>query len=104
MTGLSPSSLEQRAAVTWAGLVSHLERIERDEASHQLRIVSVATCATELPAEGEHGFRLHAGTFAGWVVQPAEFEDADLVAVVRLSNGDQFGVTAGGDVVEVANV
>lgn len=85
----------------WHEIAPSIERIERDEAAHGLRIVSVATNSTHLPAAKPDGSRVHPGRFGGWVVKEAEFEDSGLVAVIRFNDASEIGLTADGDVVEV---
>lgn len=85
----------------WHEIAPTIEKLERQEAAFGLRIVSVATCATHLPATDETGHRVHPGTFGGWHVKEASFDDDSLIAVIGLSDGSAMGLTVGNEVVEV---
>lgn len=87
----------------WLDLAAMLDQVEREEAVHGLRIVTVAADADRLPAEDRDGLRVHPGRFGGWLVREATFEDPSLVAVIGLSDGSAVGLTEGGDVVEVVH-
>ena len=85
----------------WHEISPLIEKIERDEAAHGLRIVNVSTNATHLPAAGNDGSRVHPGRFGGWIVRGVEFEDSSLAAVIGFNDGSTIGLTVEGEAVEV---
>ena len=88
--------------MAWPDLATRIAAVEREEAAHGLRIVTVLAKAERLPVQNEQGRRIHPGTFGGWEVREAQFDDA-LVAVIGLSDGSNIGMTAEGALVEVVH-